>query len=127
MIGHPLAHDWAPSESDVMYGLGLGLTTPAIEDAAESMRLWASANANRQIARKANWTAAFRGWMRREAAKRGTHGSTNPTIAAFDKIIDLTASDRIEDGTRRPDDTPGSGETGQTTDWLFPPRSATGS
>jgi hypothetical protein len=113
MTGHALPADWAPSEADTLYGLGLGHTTAAIADMAEDMRLWAGANANRQVARKLRWDLAFRSWMRREAAKRGKPhgtGSANPTMAAFDRIIDSAAGAGEPDGTGFKDITPtGSG------------------
>lgn len=92
MTGHQLPPDWQPTQPDMIYGLGLGLMTSQVLDIAEDLRLWAAANANRQVARKSNWSAAFRGWMRREAAKRGLHGTgpTNATMAAFDRIIAAT-------------------------------------
>lgn len=70
MAGSMLGPDWLPSNGDREYGRGLGLSEANINDFAEDMRLWAEANANRAIARKANWSAAFKGWMRREAKIR---------------------------------------------------------
>jgi hypothetical protein len=126
MIGHPLPTNWYPSVEDILYGMGLGLTGIQIDGMAEDMKLWAAANANRAVARKSNWTAAFRGWMRREATKRGTNGSSNPTIDAFNRIINCTASHGIEDGTIRTDNPTGGGQGGETVDWLFPPRKTAG-
>ena len=90
MAGNVLAYNWQPSIEDRYYGrIRLGLSDAAIEEMAEDMRLWAGANANRQIARKSNWSMAFKSWMRREAAKHGKaqNGSGNATMAAFDRII----------------------------------------
>jgi hypothetical protein len=69
MTGTVLPDDWQPSDSDRIYGLALKFTEQQISEMAEDMKLWAGANANRQIARKANWSMAFKSWMRREAAK----------------------------------------------------------
>jgi hypothetical protein len=126
MIGHPLPFDWEPSRDDVIYGRNLGLSDDQIADALEGLRLWAGANSNRAVARKSNWHMAFKSWMRREAAKRKSHAAGNPTIDAFDKIIDLTASNRIEGGPSVADKCAGSGQGGETTDWLFPPCKAAG-
>ncbi len=67
--GRSLCDDWKPDETDHEYGRQLGLTRREVEGVAEDMRLWARANANRAIGRKADWRATFRGWMRREAPK----------------------------------------------------------
>ena len=75
--GASLSSDWLPTAADVEYGIALNLTRLEIDGFAEDMRLWARANANRAVGRKSDWTATFRGWMRREAArlksKRGAH------------------------------------------------------
>jgi hypothetical protein len=89
MTGHSLELHWVPSLEDRHYGRELGLTEADILGMAEDMRCWAYANANRQVARKSSWSMAFRGWMRREAAKQGKarNGTANPTMGAFDRII----------------------------------------
>jgi hypothetical protein len=69
--GHRLPPDWAPSQDDELYGEQLGFTRAQIWDMAEDMRLWAGANANREIGRKADWHLTFLGWMRRQAQPRG--------------------------------------------------------
>lgn len=63
--GIPLPEDWKPSEGDIATGNSLGHSNGAILNMAEEMRLWARANSNRAVARKADWSATFRGWMRR--------------------------------------------------------------
>jgi hypothetical protein len=65
--GTTLPDNWTPSQADEAYGQELGLTREQIADHAEDMRLWAGANANRAVARKADWSATFKKWMRREA------------------------------------------------------------
>lgn len=69
--GAALPSDWVPSGTEIEYGIGkCGLTRAEIDDCAEEMRLWAIANANRQVGRKDNWSAAFMGWMRRYMEKK---------------------------------------------------------
>jgi hypothetical protein len=67
--GAALPADWSPSESDVGYGVALGLSEDQVYDRAEKMRLWAGANRNRAVARKSNWGLAFKGWLRDEAER----------------------------------------------------------
>lgn len=67
--GKSIDEDWKPSESDFEYGEELGLDRQQISKMAEDMRLWALANKNRAIARKADWSLTFKGWMRRDAEK----------------------------------------------------------
>lgn len=67
--GSTLDDGWMPGPSDLGYGMRLGLCKEQVLAMGEDMRLWAKANANRAVGRKADWTAAFQGWMRREAPK----------------------------------------------------------
>lgn len=67
--GKSLPDSWSVSTSDVDYGLVLGLTEDEIQSVADDMRLWAGANSNRAVARKADWSLTFKSWLRREAAK----------------------------------------------------------
>lgn len=73
--GIALPLDWKPDPHDeIAYGLELGFDHKAIESMFEDMRLWARANSNRAVGRKADWSATFKGWMRREADKRKPRG-----------------------------------------------------
>jgi hypothetical protein len=67
--GASLPETWAPDERDIAYAAKLNLTFDEMGGLAEDMRLWARANANRAIGRKADWRSTFHGWMRREAPK----------------------------------------------------------
>lgn len=67
--GTILPSDWRPTEKHFDEGLALGLLTYQVEEAARDMRLWAEANRNRAIARKADWNLTFLGWMRRNHKK----------------------------------------------------------
>ena len=78
MQGERLPDDWKPSEYDVQYGINLGFTATEVEGFAEDLRLWAAANANRQIARKSNWGMAFKGWMRRAMDQRKLREKPKP-------------------------------------------------
>ena len=101
-IGHVLPDNWQPSTKDRQYGRSYGLTDQEIDDCAEDMRLWAQANANRQVARKSNWSAAFLGWMRRVARAQHTgikfngHKPANSTMAAFDDLIARARSEEVD-------------------------------
>jgi hypothetical protein len=116
MTGRMLDPTWCPSQADIEYGLALGLNIAAINNMAEDMRLWAGANANRQIARKSNWSMAFKGWMRREATKQGkiANGAGNATMAAFDCVIDHAAGRAGQNGDGAKDITGNSREVGKT-------------
>jgi hypothetical protein len=67
--GESLPMDWQPTNGDRDYGHALRLSDAQIDSMAEEMRLWAGANSNRQVARKSNWSMAFKGWMLRESKK----------------------------------------------------------
>ncbi len=68
--GITLPEDWSPSERDIEYGMvECHLSKDQIYKVAENMRLWAGANMNRAIAKKAGlrgWGLALRRWFRDE-------------------------------------------------------------
>ena len=72
--GAKLKSGWEPSEDDREYGHQLNLSDYQIDSMAEDMRLWAGAKSNRPVARKANWSLTFKGWMRRGAEKVNRNG-----------------------------------------------------
>lgn len=80
--GTTLPEDWSPDEALVTYGIDLGFTRAQVMAAAEDMRLWARGNANRAVARKADWRATFQGWLRRNFRGPGggspVNGSPRP-------------------------------------------------
>jgi hypothetical protein len=77
--GISLRPDWKPTEKHLTQAQDLGLDRLAVERMAEDMRVWAVANRNRAIARKADWDATFLGWMRRNApAKRSESTDSTP-------------------------------------------------
>ncbi len=63
--GRALPDDWKPSERHYSEAVKLNLNNTAVDRMAEDMRLWARANANRAVARKADWDATFSNWLRR--------------------------------------------------------------
>lgn len=68
--GSALDPAWQPNEKHRMLATSLGHDERFLARCADDMRDWAKANANRAIARKADWDATFSGWLRREAARR---------------------------------------------------------
>lgn len=115
--GTTLPDDWAPSASDLGYGTRIGLSKQHVLDMAEDMRLWAKGNANRAIGRKADWTATFQGWMRRQAPKIINGGGNDGTGrkqsqsrggGGYARIIEGLAASRTGDATAgvRPGDGP---------------------
>jgi uncharacterized protein YdaU (DUF1376 family) len=72
--GASLPDGWTPSEEDFAYVENLGLSRSQALEGLEEMRLWAGANRNRSVGRKADWSLTYRSWMRRN--KRGTNAKT---------------------------------------------------
>jgi uncharacterized protein YdaU (DUF1376 family) len=92
--GACLPPDWQPDTDLIAYGLKLGLTTEQVEASAVEMKGWAAANRNRAIARKADWSQAFQGWLRRDAEKlkRRAPASSNQkrgesVLQTFDRLF----------------------------------------
>lgn len=94
--GIALPIDWKPSPDELNYGIDLGFPETAVHDMAEDMRLWARANANRAVGRKADWSATFKGWMRREADKRRPKGK----MAGEMTMVDIAAGRHRQGGDR---------------------------
>lgn len=86
--GTRLPSDWQPSAKNREFGHALGLTDSQIDAMADEMRDWAGANANRQVARKADWGLTFKNWMRTGSQKmnggrNGTHRNGGSTSGGF--------------------------------------------
>lgn len=91
-VGTSIPDDWAPTNGDREYGRALNLSDAQIDSMAEDLRLWAGANANRAVARKASWSLAFKSWMRREAAKlKGRGGPPRSGGNAFARLAARSA------------------------------------
>lgn len=83
--GH-LPADWQPSEVTIAKLRAKGIGDGLIRECLQDMRDWAEANANRSIARKLKWDAAFAGWVRREFKKQSIRKSFGPSpIASFER------------------------------------------
>jgi hypothetical protein len=84
--GMRLRNDWKPKAATIEKGLSFGLTETEIGRCIASMRDWAVANANRAVARKADWDMTLVGWMRRDASKRVVDATRNGYVAVFDDL-----------------------------------------
>lgn len=117
--GSRIPDDWQPSEDEVLYGVDqVKLLRSEIADCGAEMKLWAQANANRAVARKADWGLTFKGWMRRAAPqiirnrpRGGPNGPTSNAGAARPGFSGIAASLRarvsdaereLPDGRERP-------------------------
>ena len=101
MKGTRLSDSWKPNNGDRDYGHALFLTDAQINDMAEDMRLWAGANANRQVARKADWSLTFKGWMRREAKRGYGNGQGRPSALQDDSKSISRAAERLAQAAER--------------------------
>lgn len=106
---HTIPPDWAPSDDDRTYGQNtLGLSLTEIEADCQEMIDWARANAHRAVARKSDWHAAARTWMRRNAERRtqrepqfaGRHYGGNGAAGPPDRRRKLSMFDIAMDETR---------------------------
>lgn len=76
--GEVVPDDWKPKPTHYEAGLNLGYSRDVINGFAEKMRRWSIANANRAVARKSNWDAAFHNWLA-DRAERNFKGASNAT------------------------------------------------
>jgi hypothetical protein len=97
--GRTLPKDWVPSESLFAYGRQQSLTDGQTAEILENMRLWAHSNANRAIARKADWDGTMQGAIRRDAAKfkaRASPQRSNGRGGAAHMLEDLLEKRNVE-------------------------------
>lgn len=80
--GTSLPSDWEPTASIIAYGEAQGLGRQKVLDELEDFRLWAHANANRPVARKADWHKTAQGWLRRVAKPESTARAPPQTDAS---------------------------------------------
>ena len=100
MAGCALPEDWQPTNHDREYAhQKLHLTDLQVDEMAEDMRLWAGANKNRAVARKDNWSMAFKGWMRRVSKREGRQ--QNGTIDRSASAAAGRLADELRAGTVR--------------------------
>ena len=72
--GRRLPDDWSPKPEAFEYAAERTLTAEETRQCAAEMREWAHANANRPVARKADWDLTFLGFVRRFAEKKARAG-----------------------------------------------------
>jgi uncharacterized protein YdaU (DUF1376 family) len=104
--GTVLPSDWQPSAILIDYGKMQGLDDSEIMAAAETMRLWARANANRAVGKKADWDATFQGWLRRDADRKKsnqlrTNGAHNGRKFQDDNLSASRAAGRLAEQAER--------------------------
>jgi hypothetical protein len=63
--------DFQPTEKHYAAGAERGLSRNAVDDICARMHDWSHANANRQIARKTDWSLTLHNFIRDHAEKRG--------------------------------------------------------
>jgi len=98
-----LPDDWKPTPEDFEYGRQIGLTDQLVMAAAESMKLWAASKGARMV----KWQAAFQGWMRRDAERKGMRRPAppvpTPAMAMLSVVggTDAKPPDLNPDGSKR--------------------------
>lgn len=63
--GSVLTEDWQPTARDFQWAHEKGFPSSFLSEQTEALRLWADANRNRAVARKASWSKTWQGWMLR--------------------------------------------------------------
>jgi hypothetical protein len=87
--GCSLPPNWEPSPEDKLWAFRKEFPDAWVQEQTDQMRLWAEANSNRAIARKADWSKTWRGWLSREWAKHRPSAAlqVSPLMAAADRAI----------------------------------------
>lgn len=75
--GTVLPESWSPSERLFDYAAKHGFTRQQADLAFESFRLWADANRNREVAKKADWDKTAMNWLLRNAPQIKPAGRSN--------------------------------------------------
>lgn len=94
--GQALPDEWRPKDRHFGKAAEHGFDRPWVAGQADDMRIWATANRNRQVARKADWDATFDGWLRRSIANSGAARAgplfrpapQNPRLAASRQLAE---------------------------------------
>jgi hypothetical protein len=105
--GKCLPADWSPNETHYAEGQLRAHSRQTIDSFATDMRLWADANSNRAVARKANWDLTFLGWIRRQtsasmagnSARRTTKDAADDLIAKLQEFHIAPSDSRVESET----------------------------
>lgn len=79
--GTKIPPDWKPNEKHFVEGLSRGMTRAAVEELAETLRLWCASNANTAKTTRADWDSFFMSWVRREK-KVGNGFSNGHTVSS---------------------------------------------
>lgn len=103
--GNVCPPEFHPKANHYVLGQELSQSRIQVDAMCDDMKAWSQANANRAIARKADWDLTLTGWMKRNAKPKtngGHHGKRSLSDAAdeliaraegFERTIDLVAED----------------------------------
>jgi len=69
--GNVCPPDFHPTSEHYVIGQTLNASRRQVDSMADDMRSWSAANANRAVARKADWNLTFTGWMKRTMKPTG--------------------------------------------------------
>lgn len=97
--GHVLPGDWTPTDEDRDWANAKGYSREFQGAQTEAMRNWAAANSNRAIARKADWSKAWRNWLDREWPKWSRRGTGPPQTRTREAGIRLMQRHGVFDGS----------------------------
>lgn len=76
--GRTLPQDWVPKENHFAIAREFGANRTDVEKQASEMRDWAYANANRAVARKADWDLTFNNWLKKNLPQARTYSGSGP-------------------------------------------------
>lgn len=121
--GTCLSDTWKPNDGHLAEALRLGMDRAWMLAQADDMRLWANANRNRAIARKADWDMTFTVWMRRNAKTgpprvNGHHVAPAPRPGSREDRAERTANALAELRRQAGFDTDEQGRSGPARDDL---------
>jgi len=102
--------DFHPTEEHYLLGQTLNYTRSRVDSMRDDMKSWSVANANRAIARKADWGLTFTGWLKRSAKQNGgLNGKRSNSLSSVadeliarseerERTIDLGPADYLDAG-----------------------------
>ncbi len=91
--------DFKPTQEHFTAGIRAGLSYDQILELAQDMIRWSHANANRDVARKANWNMTFFNWMKDNRSTK--NGSRGPRAFQNDELSLSKAADRLIEQAER--------------------------
>ena len=77
---------WRPQPTTIDWAMKRGFSHREIREAVEEMTDWCLANEHRAVAKKKDWDAALRNWMRRNKPAKSSDPTAHDPLAVLQLV-----------------------------------------